>query len=565
MSLGMIMLIHKGLARATQVARHWAGAGCPVVLHVDARVDETEFARLKSSLRDLTNVAFGVRTRCEWGTWSIVQATLRSTEVLLARFPEVQHVYLVSGACMPLRPVPELVSFLRANHDTDFIESVTTMDVPWTAGGLQHERFSLYFPVGWKRRRALFDRLVDLQRRLGVRRTMPLDLEPHIGSQWWCLTRSTLEAILNDPERDRIERFFRHVWIPDESYFQTVVRRHSSTIESRSLTLAKFDYQGRPHVFYDDHLELLRRSDCFVARKIWHKADRLYQSFLAQGPQLHKDVEPRPSKIDRLFSQASERRTNGRAGLIMQSRFPGYHTETRRTAAPYSVFQGFDAVFEEFRPWLSRAVEGKIHGRLFHPDGAEFTGDQKVYQGGISRSPVLRDYNPEAFLTNLTRSGASERQLFQFAPGDDHRIWDFMVYDPNAQISIITGAWTVPLLALDLPFEEARIMAARLQVQEQAQVNVARSRWAKATIRIWSLSRFLDVPLEALQAILDDVPTQTRRLIADPPKFSDLSELPGFLQALRNQGMEPYLAGDIHETPDPSEIGVRQSKPYLVQ
>ncbi|MEM9128010.1 MAG: glycosyl transferase, partial [Pseudomonadota bacterium] len=64
MSLGMVMLIHKGLARATQVARHWAGAGCPVVLHVDARVDETEFARLKSSLRDLTNVEFGVRTRC---------------------------------------------------------------------------------------------------------------------------------------------------------------------------------------------------------------------------------------------------------------------------------------------------------------------------------------------------------------------------------------------------------------------------------------------------------------------------------------------------------------------
>jgi hypothetical protein len=103
----------------------------------------------------------------------------------------------------------------------------------------------------------------------GGRRELPEGITPHLGSQWWCLTRQTLSAILEDPRRRELDRYFKYVWIPDESYYQTLVRNYGRRIESRSLTLSKFDFQGKPHVFYDDHLHLLRRSDCFVARKVW--------------------------------------------------------------------------------------------------------------------------------------------------------------------------------------------------------------------------------------------------------------------------------------------------------
>ncbi len=39
MSLGVVMIVHEALHRATQLARHWSDHGCPVVLHVDQRVD----------------------------------------------------------------------------------------------------------------------------------------------------------------------------------------------------------------------------------------------------------------------------------------------------------------------------------------------------------------------------------------------------------------------------------------------------------------------------------------------------------------------------------------------
>jgi len=72
---------------------------------------------------------------------------------------------------------------------------------------------------------------------------------------------------------------------------------------------------------------LLRRSDCFVARKAWPRAERLYTAFLASEAEAEKQAEPNPGKIDRLFAKAVERRTRGRPGLYMQSRYPKHGAE----------------------------------------------------------------------------------------------------------------------------------------------------------------------------------------------------------------------------------------------
>lgn len=282
MTIGFVMLCHTALERASEVARHWAIRNCPVVIHVDRRVAVAKYDALVKSLADLENIRFSGRHACEWGTWGIVAATQEASMIMLQDFPTVRHVYLASGSCLPLRPVEELIAYLSERPRTNFIESVTTEDVGWTIGGLDLERFTLRFPFSWRKQRRLFDGYVRLQRRLGFRRQIPKGIMPHLGSQWWCLTRQTLSAILENPDRAEIDSYFSRVWIPDESYFQTMVRQVSDSVESRSLTLSKFDFQGKPHIFYDDHLQLLRRSDCFVARKIWPHADRLVPKLYGQ-------------------------------------------------------------------------------------------------------------------------------------------------------------------------------------------------------------------------------------------------------------------------------------------
>jgi hypothetical protein len=565
MSLGFIMLCHTALGRAAQVARHWAERGCPVVIHVDARVKRREHDRLMADLNGLANVRFSRRQTCEWGTWGLVKATQDAAQMMLDEFPSARHVFLASGSCLPLRPVEELRAYLDERPRADFIESVTTADVGWTVGGLDAERFTLRFPFSWRKRRRLFDAYVRLQRSLGLRRRIPSGLVPHLGSQWWCLTRNTLSAILSDPRRAEFDRYFRRVWIPDESYFQTLVRLHSTTVESRSLTLAKFDFQGKPHIFYDDHLQLLRRSDCFVARKIWPQANRLYREFLNPPETPAPRAEPNRAKIDRLFAKAVDRRVNGRPGLYMQSRFPVEDREKGKTAAPYSIFEGFGDVFEDFDSWLARSLGGRVHGHLFAPDRVQFAGGETTYNGCLSDSAALRDYNPRMFLTNLIWATRGERQCFLFGPRDAQKIADFFPFDVNAQVSVITGAWMVPLFRYPNRYSDVRREAARLQKIEADHLTLLRDPKVKARVRLWTLAEFLENPVEPLQTILDELSPANARRLSEVPRLVDLTGFGRFLQDLRNQGMQPTLVGEFQPGDDVPQPGARRPRPYVVK
>ncbi len=565
MTVGIVMLVHTALDRAEQVIRHWVAGGCPVVVHVDKPVEKRVFEAFKAALADLDMVKFSTRYRCEWGTWGIVAASQAAAELMLASFPDVRHVYLASGSCLPLRPVSELRQYLDSRPTIDFIESATTADVPWTVGGLSDERFTLRFPFSWRRRRGLFDRYVDLQRKFKFKRNIPSGLVPHMGSQWWCLTRRTLSAILQDPERARYDRYFSKVWIPDESYFQTLSRVYSQHIESRSLTLSKFDFQGKPHIFYDDHLQLLRRSDCFVARKIWPLADRLYRTFLDDEVGALKGAEPNPGKIDRIFAKAVERRTRGRPGLYMQSRFPNESWENGVTSSPYSVLEGFTELFEDFEAWLAKSTGSRVHGHLFAPTRVEFEGRQAHFNGALSDNATLRDYNGRAFLTSLIWNTRGERQCFQFGPADTQAIsWD-IAKDPNAQISVISGAWAIPLFQTNRNFADLRVEAALLQKVESEHLVALRSTYAKARIRIWTLADFIETPMEALQTIVDEIGGKAQRRLAEAPRMVDLTGFGQFLQNLKNQGMHPYLMGDFPVDPAPTHAQPSKRKPYLVK
>jgi len=564
MNVGFVMLVHTALDRAEQVARHWAQHDCPVVIHVDRKVKHRDHAAFVAALADLDNVRFSQRFSCEWGTWSLVEASQAASELLLKDFPEVRHVFLASGSCLPLRPVQELKDYLAERPMTNFIESVTTVDVPWTVGGLDEERFTLRFPFSWKRQRRLFDSYVRLQRKLKISRKIPEGLVPHLGSQWWCLTRQTLTAILEDPDRALYDSYFSKVWIPDESYYQTLARLYSTNIESRSLTLSKFDFQGKPHIFYDDHMQLLRRSDCFVARKIWPHADKLYSGFLSENAAIMTGAEPNPGKIDRIFSKAVERRTKGRPGLYMQSRFPNEGWENGLTSAPYAVFEGFSELFEGFEDWLARMVGAQVHGHLFAPERAEFAGGQTVFAGALSDSARLRDYKPNAFLSSLIWNTRGERQCFQFGPRDTQDISWFLAKDANATISVISGAWAVPLFYSNANFSEIRKEAARLQKIEAEHLDALKSFYAKARVRIWTLADFVETPMEPLQTIIDELGNRTSNRLTEAPRMVSLDGFGQFLQNLKNQGMLPHLMGDFPVSSAINRSQGKPRKPYLV-
>jgi hypothetical protein len=80
-----------------------------------------------------------------------------------------------------------------------------------------------------------------------------------------------VEAVLDFiQERPDVVRFFRTTWIPDETFFQTLVRHlvPEREIVSRSLTFKMFSDYGMPVTFYNDQYDLLISQDYLFARKI---------------------------------------------------------------------------------------------------------------------------------------------------------------------------------------------------------------------------------------------------------------------------------------------------------
>lgn len=269
--IAYILLCHKDPGAIIDQAKRLTAAGDFIAIHFDARAGANDFERIKSELGANANVTFAdKRIKCGWGEWSLVLATLNAIQAAERAFPRATHFYMLSGNCMPIKTAQYIHQFLD-DRDSDFIESFDFFESDWIRTGMKEGRLIYRHFFNERQHKSLFYASVNLQRRLGLKRQVPDDIQVQIGSQWWCLRRRTVEWILNfTRERPDVMRFFRTTWIPDETFFQTLVRHlvPETEIEARTLTFLMFSDYGMPVTFYNDHYDLLLSQDFLFARKI---------------------------------------------------------------------------------------------------------------------------------------------------------------------------------------------------------------------------------------------------------------------------------------------------------
>ena len=277
-TIAFILLCHKDPEIVIRQARRLAGQGDCIAVHFDARAGADAFAQIRAGLAETPNVVFPTRrVRCGWGEWSLVQATLNTLEAALDRFPQATHFYMLSSDCAPIKPAAHVHAMLDA-RDVDYIESFDYTHSDWIRTGLKEERLIYRHLFNERNQRRLFYASLDMQKRLRLARRIPEDIDVQIGSQWWCLRRATVERILDFTRQRRdVMRFFRTTWIPDETFFQTLVRHlvPETEIVPRPLTFLMFTDYGMPVTFYNDHYDLLVGQDYLFARKISPEASRL--------------------------------------------------------------------------------------------------------------------------------------------------------------------------------------------------------------------------------------------------------------------------------------------------
>ena len=276
--IAYILLCHKDPEAIIKQAERLTAAGDYMSIHFDARANPVHFAAIQTALKDNPNVTFAhKRIKCGWGEWSLVQATLHAVESAVEAFPRATHFYMLSGDCMAIKSAEYTHAFLDEN-DADFIESFDYFDSDWIKTGMKEERLIYRHFFNERKNKRLFYGSYHLQQRLGLTREIPADIQVMIGSQWWCLRRQTIEWVLDFTRQRRdVMRFFRTTWIPDETFFQTIVRHvvPEEEIRTRTLTFLMFTDYGMPVTFYDDHYDLLLSQDFLFARKISPEAQDL--------------------------------------------------------------------------------------------------------------------------------------------------------------------------------------------------------------------------------------------------------------------------------------------------
>lgn len=384
------------------------------------------------------------RVKCEWGMFSLVEATINMIESCLNSHQfHADHLYLISAACVPVKPFENLQEFLSSNSETEFIEANDVRYSRWVTQGWDKERAEYYFPFSWYRNRKLFELSCRFQEKLSLnRRKPPIPLNLHFGSQWFCLTRSTSSRILEYFRNKKLKRFFKLSWIPDEFAIQTLCAAAVSpkNLINKTLTYYEFNSYGRPNILYNDHETFIKNLPYFFARKVSPEAKKL-KIFIS------KYTSPNNVIIDKLnLENVSERPKDlelhqkihkhylklAKTGLIENEWNDGLDKNTKK----YYVLSSISMEYLKFACNLIR----KNTSFVVHIDTFKFTdkkGIKKSYNGFKTDDFKLKKLAPINYLYQIINQSNQNIILSHDPINESEYVREVIRWSHEANILII--------------------------------------------------------------------------------------------------------------------------------
>ena len=298
-------------------------------------------------------------------------------------------------------------------------------------------------------------------------------LTPFIGSQWWVLTWRTLRQVIELARAHDVIGFFRTTLIPDELFFQTLVRHvaDSARIVNCPLTLYQFSDYGCPIVYELDHYDYLTRQNFFFARKVSvHRPclrDRLDRCWSGEA-----QLAPFPDeKLGLLTTDYEDRRLayrSGAPGRALPGRSQGrWYENQKRIKTPYFVILGDStAELRIVHAALADRPELRCHGQVFHPARIEFAAGAESFAGYNAGDLKLRHVSAPGFVTDLVGAEAERLTGFLIRRGQGWHIPELAFDRPNVRVIIVRGdplvafcealLGVVPLLAEPLDPDQLR-------------------------------------------------------------------------------------------------------------
>jgi len=235
------------------------------LVHVDRRSGVGLQTEIQDFLSSFPNASLLKSKSILWGGYSMVDAELRGIKELLKIGSEWEFFINLSAQDFPLKSQMYIQDFLSRNIGKDFIKVANQ---------------SKFRPDTLSRIENYVTESGDSMLSTPIlKRPYLRTVTPYIGNQWMILSRKFCEFVSYSPEVDRFKRFYRHTFIADEGFFQTVIMNcsYEGTIVNDDKRIIVWVPLGtiklRPRDFTSKDAKFLLASQGLFARKFDETVD----------------------------------------------------------------------------------------------------------------------------------------------------------------------------------------------------------------------------------------------------------------------------------------------------
>ncbi|MGH3134037.1 MAG: beta-1,6-N-acetylglucosaminyltransferase [Gaiellaceae bacterium] len=247
-----------------RLLRRLAAPDVRFAVHVDRKTRRAVYEEMVERTRDL-EVAFLPRHVSHWGGFGHVRATLKGIDHLVRERVPFDYAVLLTGQDYPLRSPHAIAAVLGGASGRSFMNHWALPYPPWgDRGGL--DRIQDWHLITYRR----------LHLAVPLRRRLPLGLTPYGGGAYWCLSRPVVDHVHGFVHANPgYVRFFEHVLIPDELFFQTIVMNSPlrDSVENDNLRYLDWSREPGPAVLVRDDVPALVASHKLFARKFDERID----------------------------------------------------------------------------------------------------------------------------------------------------------------------------------------------------------------------------------------------------------------------------------------------------
>lgn len=284
MKIAYIILAHKHPSQLKRLVNRLDGAEASFFIHIDKRSSTNLFKKVVEELKRLPNVYFCKQHKCYWGDFSLVEATLEGLDEIFRQEVDFDWAIHLSSQDYPIKSNRQIQLFLEKNKGHLYLENFSLPHPNWEKedGGLNRLSYWHFRLFNKKLRITESQQYYNKARMISfaipncppfipIKRSLPKEVQPFAGSHYWCLPKESIDYVRKFiAQNPRTVQFFKHTYIPDELFFQTIIMNSPFKHNVVNDHLRYIDWsrdREMPANLNKNDFQKIYESHCLFARK----------------------------------------------------------------------------------------------------------------------------------------------------------------------------------------------------------------------------------------------------------------------------------------------------------